>query len=101
MSTEAATEFLPSDVVGIYVSCCVCIPPVRGNFFKPPRCIHDLLMTIALRVIQLLANDLDPVISIQRIGGMREGGWMVAHELSMLVPSLGCILLWLLLIYYC
>jgi hypothetical protein len=89
---KVVAEFLLGDDESICMSCYVCIPPIRGSSFQSSRCIQDILIVVALRDIQLLANDLEVVISIQRVGAMRRG-WVVAHEFSMFVSSLECILL--------
>jgi hypothetical protein len=98
MSTEVLLEFLPSYGVCVGVCCSEGIPPVGRGTLKPSRSVQDLFSGIALCNVQLLPDDLKPVIVIQGINQMREGRRVVAHEIPMFVPSLGCILLLVLLI---
>jgi hypothetical protein len=41
VSMEVVVEFLPGDIVGISVSCDVCIPAILSYPFKPSKCIKD------------------------------------------------------------
>jgi hypothetical protein len=74
------------------------IPPVGRGTFKPSRNVQDLFPVIALGNVQLLPDDLKPIIDIQGINQMRESRRVVAHEIILLVSSLGCIMLLVLLI---
>jgi hypothetical protein len=98
MSTEVLLKFLPSYGVCVGVCCSEDIPPVGRDAFKPSRSVQDLLPVIALGNVQFLSDDLKPVIGIQGINRMRESRRMVAHEILMLVSSLGCILLLMLVL---
>jgi hypothetical protein len=55
-------------------------------------------MVVALGDIQLLSNELEPVIGIQRINRMRERRRVMAHKIPVLISSRGCILLLLLVL---
>jgi hypothetical protein len=93
VSTEVLLKFLPSYGV------CVCmrhsegIPLVGHGAFESSRSIQDLFSVIALCNVQLLFNDLKPVTGIQGIDRMRKRRGVMIHRVSVLVPSLGCILL--------
>jgi hypothetical protein len=82
------------------VGMCRCegIPPVGRSFFESSRGVQDLLSVVALSDVQLLSNDLEPVIGIQRINRMRKCWRMMTHEIPMLISSRGCILLLLLIL---
>jgi hypothetical protein len=93
MSMEVLLKFL----LGYRIYICVCrsegIQPVGRGAFKSFRSIQDLLSIIALRNVQLLSYDLKPFIGIQWINQLRKSRWLMAHEISLLVSSLGCILM--------
>jgi hypothetical protein len=93
MSTKVLLKFLPSYSVCV----CVCrsegIPLVGRDAFESSRSIQDLLSVVALRNVQLLSYDLEPVIGIQGINRMRKCRGMMTHKIFVLVPSLGCILM--------
>jgi hypothetical protein len=98
MSMKVLLKFLPSYGVCI----CMCrgegIPSFGRDTLESSRSIQDLFSVIALGIVQLLLDDLKPVISIQGINRMRESRRVVAHEVSMLVSSLGCTLLLMLVL---
>jgi hypothetical protein len=79
VSMKVLLKFLPS------YSVCVCmcrsegIPQVGRDTFESSRGIQDLISVIALCNVQLLSNDLKPVIDIQGINRMREsaGWWLI------------------------
>jgi hypothetical protein len=77
MSMKVLLKFLSCYCICI----CVCysegIPPVGRGAFKSSRSIQDLFSVNALCSVQLLAYNLKPM----------------AHEISVFVPSLGCILM--------
>jgi hypothetical protein len=98
MSTKVLQKFLSSDSVSICMGCNVGIPPVRHGAFKSSRSIQDLLSVVALRNVQLLAYDFKSAIDIQWINRVRKSRWMIAHEIPMLIPGLGYILLLLVLL---
>jgi hypothetical protein len=98
VSMEVLLKFLPS--CSVYV--CMCrsegIPSVGCGAFESSRGIQDLFSVVALCNVQLLSNDLKPVIGIQGINQMRESRGMMTHKILMLVLSLGYILLLVLLV---
>jgi hypothetical protein len=98
MSMEVLLEFLPSYSVSISMCRGEGIPLVGCDTFESSRGIQDLLPVIALGNVQFLPDDLKPVIGIQGINRMRESRRVVAHEIPVLVPSLGCILLLMLVL---
>jgi hypothetical protein len=98
MSTEVHLELLPGYGIRIGVCRCEGIPPIGRGTLESSRGIQDLLPVIALGDIQLLSNELEPVISIQRINRMRERWRAMAHKVPMLISSRGCILLLLILL---
>lgn len=98
MSMEVLLKFLPGYGVWIGVCCSEGIPPVGRGAFKPSRSVQDLFPVIALGNVQFLLDDLKAVISIQGINRMREIRRVVAHGVSVLVSSLGCILLLMLVL---
>jgi hypothetical protein len=77
MSMEVRLKFLSCYCICI----CVCysegIPPVGRVAFKSSRSIQDLFLVNALCNVQLFSYNLKPR----------------AHEISVFVPSLGCILM--------
>jgi hypothetical protein len=72
-------------------------PTVGRGAFESFRSIQDLLSVVALCYVQLLSYDLKPVIGIQVINQMRKHKGMMTHKVFVLVPSLGCILVLVLL----
>jgi len=84
---ETSPKLLPSDGVSISVCSNICIPPVRCSSFQYSCSIQDLLTIITMCDVQLLVDDLQPVISIQRIHRVRKCGRMMTHELPVLVPG--------------
>ena len=60
--------------------------------------LQDFLPVIALGDVQLLSNDLEPVIGIQRINRMGECRRMMTHKIPVLISGRGCIMLLMLLI---
>jgi hypothetical protein len=93
MSTKVFLKFLPSNGVSICMGRSVGIPPVGRNAFQSFVRIEGGLPVIALSDIQLLAYNLKPIIGVQRINRVRESRRMMAHEISMFIPSLGCVLM--------
>jgi hypothetical protein len=81
---------------------CMCriegIPSFKRGAFKSSRGVQDLFLVVALCNVQLISNDLKPVIGIQGIDRIRKCRGMMTHKVSMLVPSFGCILLLVLLV---
>jgi hypothetical protein len=93
VSTEVLLKFVPSYGVCIRMCCSEGIPPVGHGAFKSSKSIQDLLPIVALCNVQLLSYDLKPVIGIQAINRIKKRWGMMTHKVSMLVPSLECILL--------
>jgi hypothetical protein len=89
MSAEVHLELLPGYSVRIGVCRCEGIPTVRRGTLESSRGIQDLLPVIALGDIQLLSDNLEPVIDIQRINRMRESRRVMAHKILMLISSRG------------
>jgi hypothetical protein len=98
MSAEVHLELLPGYSISIGVCRCEGIPPIGRGSLESSRGVQDLLPVIALGDIQLLPDNLEPVIGIQRINHMRESRRVMAHEIPMLVSSRGYILLLLLVL---
>ena len=98
MSAEVHLELLPGYGIRIRVCRCEGIPPIGRGSLESSRGVQDLLPVIALGDIQLLPDNLEPVIDIQRINRMRESRRVMAHEIPMLVSSRGYILLLLLVL---
>jgi hypothetical protein len=98
MSTEIHLELLLGFSIRIGVCRCEGIPPIGRGTLESSRGVQDLLPVIALGDIQLLSNDLEPVIDIQRINRVRESWRVMAHKILMLISSRGCILLLLLVL---
>jgi hypothetical protein len=98
MSAKVRLELLPS--YSIHVGMCRCegIPPVRCGSLESSRGIQDLLPVVALGDVQLLSNDFEPVIGIQRINRMRKCWRVMTHEILVLISGRGCILLLLLML---
>jgi hypothetical protein len=93
MSAEVHLELLPGYGIRIGVCRCEGIPPIGRGTLEFSRGVQDLLPVVALGDIQLLSNDLEPVIGIQRINRMRERWRVMAHKIPVLISSWGCILL--------
>ena len=72
MSTEVLLELLPSYSIHVGVCRCEGIPPVEHGSLESSRGVQDLLPVVALGDVQLLSNDLEPVIGILRINRMRK-----------------------------
>jgi hypothetical protein len=98
MSMEVLLKFLPSYDVSISMCRGEGIPPVGRGTFESSRGVQDLLPVIALGNVHFLPDDLKPVIGIQGVNRKRESRRVVAHEISVLVPSLGYILLLMLVL---
>jgi hypothetical protein len=77
---------------------CEGIAPIELGTLESSRGVQDLLPVVALGDIQLLSDNLEPVIGIQRINRMRECWRVMAHKIPMFVSSRGCILLLLLVL---
>jgi hypothetical protein len=98
MSVEVHLELLPGYGICIGVCRCEGIPPIGRGTLESSQGVQDLLLVIALGDIQLLSNDLEPVIGIQRINRVRESWWVMVHKIPVLISSRGCILLLLLVL---
>jgi hypothetical protein len=98
MSAEVHLELLPGYSICIGGCRCEGIPPIGHGTLESSRGVQDLLPVVALGDIQLLSNDLEPVIGIQRINCMRERRRVMAHKIPMLISSRGCLLLLLLVL---
>ena len=98
MSMEVRLELLPSYSIRVGVCRCEGIPPIGRSSLESSRGVQDLLPVVALGDIQLLSNDLEPVIGIQRINRMGERWRVMAHKIPVLVSSLGYILMLLLVV---
>jgi hypothetical protein len=48
-------------------------------------CIQDLLVRSHSRILELILNSPEPIISIQRLSGLSESGWVGVLE----IPELG------------
>ena len=93
MSMEVHLELLPGYGIRIGVCRCEGIPPIGRGTLESSRGVQDLLPVVALSYVQLLSNDLEPVIGIQRINRMRKCWRMMTHEIPVLISGRGCILL--------
>ena len=98
MSTEVLLELLPGYGISIGMCCCEGIPPIGRSSLESSRGVQDLLSVVALSYVQLLSNDFEPVIGIQRINRMRESWRVMTHEVPVLISGRGCILLMLLML---
>jgi hypothetical protein len=98
MSAEVHLELLPGYSVCIGVCRCEGIPPIGRGTLESSRGVQVLLPVIALGDIQLLSNELEQFIDIQRINRMRERRRVMAHKVMMLISGRGCILLLLLVL---
>jgi hypothetical protein len=98
MSVEVHLELLPGYSICIGVCRCEGIPPIGRGSLESSRGVQDLLPVIALGDIQLLLDNLEPVIGIQRINHMRESRRVITHKIPMLISSWGYILLLLLVL---
>jgi hypothetical protein len=98
VSAEVLLKLLPGYCISIGMCRCEGIPPVGRGTLECSRGVQDLLPVVALSDVQLLSNDLYPVIGIQRINRMRECWRMMTHEIPVLISGRGCILLLLLML---
>jgi hypothetical protein len=98
MSAEVHLELLPGYSICIGVCRCEGIPSFGRGTLESSWGVQDLLPVIALGDIQLLSNDLEPFIGIQRINRVRESWRVMAHKILVLISSRGCILLLLLVL---
>ena len=76
-----------------WVCHCEGITPVGRGTLESSRGVQDLLSVVALGDVQLLSNDFEPVIGIQRINRMRECWRVMTHEIPVFISGRGCILL--------
>jgi hypothetical protein len=98
MSAKVRLELLPSYSIRVGVCRCEGIPPVGRGSLESSRGTQDLLSVVALSDVQLLSNDLEPVIGIQRINHMGECWRVMTHKISVFISGRGCILLLLLML---
>jgi hypothetical protein len=98
MSVEVHLELLPGYCIRIGVCRCEGIPPVGRGSLESSRGIQDLFPVVTLGDVQLLSDNLKPVIGIQRINRMREHWRVMTHKIPVFVSSQGCILLLLLML---
>jgi hypothetical protein len=98
MSAKVLSKLLPSYYICVGMCCCEGIPPVGCGSLESSRGVQDLLPVVALGDVQLLSNDLKPVIGIQRINRMRECWRVMTHKISVLISGRGCVLLLLLML---
>jgi hypothetical protein len=64
MSVQVHLELLPGYSIRIGVCRCEGIPPVGRGTLESSRGVQDLLSVVALGDIQLLSDNLEPVIGI-------------------------------------
>ena len=93
VSAEVRLEFLSSYCICIGVCRCEGIPPVERGTLESSRGVQDLLSVVALSDVQLLPNDFEPVIGINRINRMRKCRRVMTHEIPVFISGRGCILL--------
>jgi hypothetical protein len=98
MSAKVCLELLPSYSIRVGVCRCEGIPPIGRISLESSRGVQDLLSVFALGDVQLLSNDFESVIGIQRINRMRKCRRVMTHEISVLISGRGCILLMLLML---
>jgi hypothetical protein len=98
MSAEVHLELLPGYCICIGVCRCEGIPPIGRDSLESSRGVQDLFPVVALGDIQLLSDNLEPVIGIRRINHMREHWRVMAHKIPVFISSRGCILLLLLVL---
>jgi hypothetical protein len=93
VSAEVLLELLPGYSIRIGVCRCEGILQVKRGTLESSQGVQDLLPVIALSDIQLLSNDLEPIIGIQRINRVRESWRVMAHKILVLISGRGRILL--------
>ena len=93
MSVEVHLELLSGYSIRIGVCRYEGIPPIERETLESSRGVQDLLPIVALGDIQLLSDNFELVIGIQRINHMRESRRVMAHKIPVLISSQGCILL--------
>jgi hypothetical protein len=98
MSAEVRLELLPGYGISIGMCRCEGIPPIGRGSFESSQGVQDLLPVVALSYVQLLPNDFEPVIGVQRINRMRKCWRVMTHEIPVLISGRGCILLLLLML---
>jgi hypothetical protein len=98
MSAEVRLELLLGYCICVGMCRCEGIPPIGCGTLESSRDVQDLLLVVALGDVQLLSNDFEPVIGIQRINRMGECWRVMAHKIPVFVSSRGCILLLLLML---
>jgi hypothetical protein len=98
MSMEVLLKLLPSYCICVGMCRFEGIPPVGHGSLESSRGVQDLFPVVALGNIQLLSNDFEPVIGIQRINHMGECWRVMTHKIPVLISGRGCILLLLLML---
>jgi hypothetical protein len=98
MSAEVRLELLSGYCICIGVCRCEGIPPIGRGSLESSRGVQDFFLVVALGDVQLLSDNLKPVIGIQRINRMGECWWVMTHKIPVFVSSRGCILLLLLML---
>jgi hypothetical protein len=89
MSAKVRLELLPSYSIRVGVCRCEGIPPVGRGSLESSRGIQDLLPVVALGDVQLISDNFEPVIGIQRINRMRECWRVMPHKIPVLISSRG------------
>jgi hypothetical protein len=97
VSAEVRLELLSGYGINIGMCRCEGIPPVGRGSLESSRGVQDLFPVVALGDVQLLSNDFEPVIGIQRINRMGECWRVMTHKFPVLISGRGCILLLLLM----
>jgi hypothetical protein len=98
MSAEVHLELLPGYGIRIRVCRCEGIPPIGRGSLESTRGVQDLFPVVALGDVQLLSDNLEPVIGIQRINHMGERWRVMTHKIPVFVSSRWCVLLLLLML---
>jgi hypothetical protein len=89
VSAEVRLELMPSYSIRVGVCRCEGTPLVGRGSLESSRGVQDLFPVVALGDVQLLSNDFEPVIGIQRINCMRKSRRVMTHEVPVLVSAGG------------
>jgi hypothetical protein len=85
--TESHSKFWPVDafelLMGIHV---ISILPVDCRTRELVRGQPHLVTVVALHHLQLLLNELEPIVSIHQLHDMRKGRWLSALKISKPIP---------------
>src|SRR5438105_15751223 len=84
MVAEGSLEVYPTDVVGVVMCGCECGPPICCCSCQLVHGVEDSLSSTTLGYLQLALNVLQPVVGIEWLHSIGEGGRLSAEKVTKL-----------------